>query len=175
MVIVGSVKIPFFQSKHNSTMPSSQNINGRTVTPTIVNLESVLVDSDPEEDLEEIQHEAAAEQARIEEATRAKLAAAHEHIEKKHREWKAEEAQKAKEVRKAEEEEVWKRKEEEEWVAKEKAMEQSRRQQLKVSCYCSCFLVGTDFSLQMLKQKREAKKAWWVDVDGVSTRKTVFW
>jgi len=91
----------------------------------------VLVDSDPEEDLEEIQREAAAEQARIEEAMRPKLAAAHERIEKKCRERKAEEARKAKEARKAEEEE--------ERVAKEKAMEESWRQQLKVSCYRSCF------------------------------------
>src|SRR5882724_2469370 len=112
MVIVGSVKIPFFQSKHNSTMPSSQNIDARTVTPTVVNLESVLVDSDLEEDLEEIQCEVAAKQARIEEATRAKLAAAHERIEKKCWEWKAEEARKAEEVQKAKEEEERKQKEE---------------------------------------------------------------
>ena len=110
-------------------MPSSQNIDTRTVTPTVINLETVPVDSDLEEDLEEIQCKVAAKQARIEEATRAKLAVAHEHIEKKHREWKAEEAQKAKEARKAEEEEV----------AKEKAMKESWRQQLKVSCYRSCF------------------------------------
>src|SRR5882724_11753725 len=99
-------------------MPSSQNIDTRTVTP-VVNPESVLVDSDPEEDLEEIQCEVAAEQAWIEEATRAKIAVAHKHIEKKHRERKAEEARKAKEARKAEEEEEWKQKEEEERVAKE--------------------------------------------------------
>jgi len=41
-----------------STMPSSQNIDTRTVTPTVVNPETVPVDSNPEEDLEEIQHEA---------------------------------------------------------------------------------------------------------------------
>src|SRR5882724_9776926 len=107
LLIVGSVKIPFFQSKHNSIMPSSQNIDARTVTPTVVNPESVLVDSDPEEDLKEIQREAAAEQAWIEEATRAKLAVAHERIENKGHEWKAEEARKAEEVWKAEEEEEW--------------------------------------------------------------------
>jgi len=159
MVIVGSIKIPFFQSNHTSTMPSSQNIDARTVTPTIVNPESVPVDSDPEEDLEEIQHEVAAEQARIEEAMRAKLAAAHERIEKKHRERKAEEAQKAEEAWKAEEEEEWKRKEEEEWVAKEKAMEGSRRQQLKVSCYRSCFLVRTDFSFADVETKTGGKES----------------
>ena len=132
-------------------MPSSQNIDTRTVTPTVVNLKTVPVDSDPEEDLEEIQCEVAAEQAQIEEATRAKLAAAHECIEKKRREWKAEEARKAKEVWKEEEEEEQKWKEEEEWVAKEK--EESRRQQLKVSCYRSCFLVRTDFSFADVETK----------------------
>src|SRR5882724_7495997 len=144
MVIVGSIKIPFFQSKHTSIMPSSQNIDARTVTPTVVNLESVLVDSDPEEDLKEIQCEAAAEQTRIEEVTRAKIAAAHECIEKKCQEQKVEEAEK---------EEERKRKEEEEWVAKEKALEESQRQQLKVSCHCSCFLVGTDFSFADVETK----------------------
>ena len=134
-------------------MPSSQNIDTRTVTPTVVNPESVPVVSDPEEDLEEIQCEAAAEQAQIEEVMRAKLAVAHERIEKKCRERKAEEAQKAEEARKAEEEEEQKQKEEEEQVAKEKAMEESRRQQLKVSCYRSCFLVGTDFSFADVETK----------------------
>ena len=84
MVIVGSIKIFFFQSQiSTSTMSTSQNVNARTVVPTVINPEMVPVDSDPEEDLEEIQCEAVAEQARIEEVTRAKLAAAHEHIEKK--------------------------------------------------------------------------------------------
>src|SRR5882724_11387371 len=122
MGIVGSVKIPFFQSKHTSIMPSSQNIDTRTVTPTVINPESVPVDSNLEEDLEEIQHKVVAEQARIEEATRAKIAAAHKRIEKKCWEQKAEEARKAEEVRKAEEEEERKRKEEEEQVAREKAL-----------------------------------------------------
>jgi len=44
-------------------MSSSQNVNAGTVVPSVVNPESVLVDLDLEEDLEEIQHEAAAEQA----------------------------------------------------------------------------------------------------------------
>ena len=48
---MGSIKIPFFQSNHNSTMPSSQNIDARTITPTVINPELVLVDSDLEEDL----------------------------------------------------------------------------------------------------------------------------
>jgi len=68
-------------------------------------------------DLEEIQREAAAEQAQIEEATRAKIAAAHKRIEKKRQEWKAEEAWKA--------EEVWKV--EEDRVAKEKGSEESHK------------------------------------------------
>src|SRR5882724_10286825 len=113
----------FFQShSHNATMPS-QNINARTVAP-IVNPESIPVDSDPEEDLEEIQCKAAAEQARIEEATKGKIAAAQERIEKK-RKAKEEETRKAEEIRKAEEEEVWKvvdvRKAEEDEVLWEKA------------------------------------------------------
>ena len=61
-------------------MSNFQDANTRL---SVVNPESVPVDSDSEEDLEEIQREAAAEQARIEEATRAKIAAAHERIEKK--------------------------------------------------------------------------------------------
>ena len=40
---------------HYSSMLSSQNINSGTVAPTVVNLESIPVDSDLEEDLEEIQ------------------------------------------------------------------------------------------------------------------------
>src|SRR5882724_9188135 len=79
------------------TMPS-QNINAGTVAP-VVNLESILVDLDPEEDLEVIQCEVAAEQAQIEEAAQTKLAAAREHIEKKRKE-------KEEEARKAEEEEA---------------------------------------------------------------------
>ena len=119
---MGRVKISFFQSpKYASTMSTSQNINVRTVAPTIVNPELVLVDSNPEEDPEEIQHEAAAKQARIEEVMRAKIAAAHKHIERKGREWKAEEAQKA--------EEAWKV--EEDRVAKEKASEESQKHNLK--------------------------------------------
>src|SRR5882724_6119086 len=84
-------------------MPS-QNINAGTVTP-IINPEWILVDSDLDSDLEEIQRKAVAEQVWIEEAAQARLAAACERIEKK---WKAkeEEAQKAEEVRKAEE--AWK-------------------------------------------------------------------
>src|SRR5882724_8775100 len=143
MVIVWSVKISSSNPNSTSTMSTSQNINARTVAP-VVNPESVPIDSDPEEDLEEIQREAVAEQARIEEATRAKIAAAHERIEKKCREQKAEEAWKAEEARKAEQEEERKRKEEEDRVAREKALEESRKQQLKVSCHCSCFLVRTD-------------------------------
>src|SRR5882724_12259372 len=115
-------------------MPS-QNINARTIAP-IVNPELIPVDLDPEEDLEEIQHEAAAEQARIEEAAQAKLAAAHERIEKK-RKAKEEEARKAEEAQKAEEEEAWKvadtRKAEEDEVLREKAKEDARRWQISVS------------------------------------------
>ena len=86
MVIVGSVKNFFFQKIYFSTtdiMSSSYNINTATVVPVIINLESILVDSDPEEDLKEIQCEAAAEQAQIKEAAQAKIAAACEHIKKK--------------------------------------------------------------------------------------------
>src|SRR5882724_9504619 len=125
MVIMGSIKISFFQSpNYASTMSTSQNINARTVAPTIVNLESVPVDSDLEEDLKEIQCEAAAEQAQIEEVTRAKIAMAHQHNEKKRRECKAEEAQKAEEAWKVEEEEEWKWKEVEDRVAREKALKE---------------------------------------------------
>ena len=119
-------------------MSASQNVNARTVAPTVINPESVPVDSDPEEDLEEIQHEVAAEQAWIEEATRAKIAVAHERIEKRCQERKVEEAWKA------EEDEEWKRKEEEDWVAREKALEEFWKQQLRVSCHRSCLLVRTD-------------------------------
>ena len=66
MVIVGSIKNFFFQKIYFSTtdiMSSSHNINAATVVPVVVNWESILVDSDPEEDLEEIQCEAVAEQA----------------------------------------------------------------------------------------------------------------
>ena len=90
-------------------MSLSQNINAATVTPVVINLESILVDSDPEEDLEEIQCEVAAKQVQIEEAAQARLAAARERIEKKWKAkeeearnveeaWKAEEAQKVEDV-----------------------------------------------------------------------------
>jgi len=62
-------------------MTTPQDVNART--SIIINPESIPVDSDSEADLEEIQCEAAAEQKWIEEAAQAKLAAAHEHIEKK--------------------------------------------------------------------------------------------
>jgi len=115
------------------TMTSPQNMNAGTVVPIIVNPEVVLVDSDLEDDLEEIQHEAAAEQKRIEEAVQAKLAAAHECIEKKWQERKAkeEEAQKVEEVQKAEVEEEWKWKEEEDKAIQDKA----RKRELEVSSF----------------------------------------
>ena len=50
--------------------------------PVIVNLEAIPVDSDPEEDLEQIQQDAVAKQSCIEEDTQAKLAAARECNEK---------------------------------------------------------------------------------------------
>ena len=56
----------FFQSHSQNAIMPSQNINAGTVAP-IVNPESIPVDSDLEEDLEEIQREAAAEQVWIEE------------------------------------------------------------------------------------------------------------
>ena len=99
-------------------MPS-QNINAGTVAP-IINPESIPVDSDPEEDLEEIQCEAA----------QVKLAAAHEHIKRKQKAKEEEEAQKAEEVWKAEET----RKAEEDKVVREKA----QKRQLEV---CSSFSV----------------------------------
>ena len=72
-------------------MSSSQNINAGTIIPAVVNPESIPVDSDPEEDLEQIQQEAVAKKKQIEEAVQAKFAVAHEHIEKKWQEWKARE------------------------------------------------------------------------------------
>ena len=44
------------------TMASSQNVTARTIVPVIVNPESILVDSDSEVDLEQIQQQVAAEQ-----------------------------------------------------------------------------------------------------------------
>jgi len=100
------------------------------------------VDSDPEEDLEEIQCEAAAKQAWIEEATKAKIAVAQERIKKKQKA-KEEEAQKAEEEEAWKVADAWKAKEDR--VAKDKASEESQKRQLKVSCHRSCFsLVGTD-------------------------------
>ena len=133
----------FFQiSSYTVTMPS-QNVNAGTVAP-IVNPESIPVDLDLEEDLEEIQCEAAAEQARIEEAAQAKLAAARERIERK-RKAKEEEARKAEEEEARNVADAWKA--EEDRVAKEKASEESQRRQLKMSCHRSCFsLVGTDIA-----------------------------
>src|SRR5882724_4581011 len=124
-------------------MPS-QNINAGTIAP-IINPELIPVDLDPEEDLEEIQHKAAAEQVRIEEAAQAKLAAACKCIKRK---------------RKAEEDEA----------LRKKAKEDAHRWQLSVSCrfYFILCCVGTDL-FQMLKKRKEAKKARWVDVDRVST------
>ena len=105
-----------------SIMTSPQNINTGTVAPIIVNPESILVDSDLEEDLKQIQWEAAAEQRRIEEESQARVAAAHECNEKKHQE------------QKAKEEEEEKLKEEEDKVIRDKALEEAQKQQLKVSC-----------------------------------------
>ena len=132
---MGSGKIFFFPKlPYCFIMSLPHNINPATVAPVIVNPESILVDSDLEEDLEEIQCEVVAEQAQIEEAAQARLAVAHECIEKKWKvkeeearkvveAWKAEEEeeQKVEEVRKAEEEEERKRKEEENRVVREKA------------------------------------------------------
>ena len=60
--------------------------------------------------------------------------AACECIEKKQK-VKEQEAWKAEEERRAEEEEGRKRKEEEDQVAREKALDESQKRQLKVSCY----------------------------------------
>ena len=167
MVVLGRVKISSSSPKtlpYIVTMPS-QNINARIVAP-IVNPELILVDSYLEEDLEEIQCEVLAEQAQIEEAAQAKLAAAREHIEKK-RKAKEEEPQKAEEVQKAEE--MWKA--EEDKVVREKARKRQLEVHLTTSLiflfYFIYFLKADRF--QMLQKRKEAKKAWWVDVDGVST------
>ena len=137
-------------------MSSSQNINAGTITPTVINPESILVDSDPEEDLEQIQRKVAAEQRCIKEEAQARVAVAHEHNEKKHQE------------QKAKEEEERKRKEEEDKVIRDKALEEARKWQLLVSCQL-LLLSETDL-FQMLKQQREVWKAQMVDVDRVSTR-----
>ena len=112
---------------------STQDINTGTIMPIIVNPEAILVDLDSEADLEEIQHEAAAKQKRIEEAAQAKFAAASKCIGKKQLERKVreEEEQKAKEeeMRKVEEEEAQKLKEEEDTVIREKTW----KRQLEVS------------------------------------------
>jgi len=80
---------------------------------------------------------------------------AHERIEKKQK-VKEEEAQKAEEMQKAEEEEGWKWKEEEDQVAREKALDESWKWQLKVSCYFS-FL----YSWELISSRylNKAKKA----------------
>ena len=85
---------------------------------------------------------------------------AHKHIEKKWQEQKAKEE----EEWKAEEEEVWKWKEEEDKVIREKA----RKRQLVVSSSTSFGLLETD-QFQMLQKQKEARKAQWVDIDGVGT------
>src|SRR5882724_6656822 len=133
MVIVGSVKISS-NPNSTSTMSTSQNINARTVAP-VVNLELVPVDSDLEEDLKEIQCKAAAKQAWIEEAMKAKIAAAHEHIEKKRRERKVEEA------RKAEEEEERKQKEEEARKAEEDKVVREKAQKRQLEVHSSTSLI----------------------------------
>ena len=147
---MGSIKIhlPNPQYLQTSFMSSSQNVNMGTVVPAVVNPESVLVDSDPEEDLEEIQREVAAKQVQIKEAAQARLAVACKHIEKK---WKAkeEEEQKVEEARKAEEackvEEVWKVEEEEEQKWKEEedqvVREKARKRQLEVHSSTSLIFV----------------------------------
>ena len=43
-------------------MSSAQNINAGTIVPIVINPEAIPVDSDPEEDLEEIQREVVAKQ-----------------------------------------------------------------------------------------------------------------
>jgi len=61
MAIVGSIKIdlPLPNSPTNFNMSSAQNINTGTIVPVVVNPESIPVDLDLEEDLQEIQHEVA--------------------------------------------------------------------------------------------------------------------
>ena len=121
----GASKIHFPNPQTPNLLPimsSPQNVNAGTVVPIVVNPESILVDSDLEVDLEQIQREAAAKQRKIEEVSQAKLAAACECIERKQQEWKPKE------------EEEWKWKEEEDKATWEKALEEARKQQLKVSC-----------------------------------------
>ena len=126
----GERQIFVFHSRTLQNMSSAQNINTGTIVPIVVNPEAILVDSDPEEDLEEIQHEVVAKQKQIEEAAQDKLAAAHKRIEKKRQEWKAKEEEKWK----VKEEEAQKQKEEEDKVIRDKALEEARKWQLKVSC-----------------------------------------
>jgi len=102
-------------------MTSPQNVNTRTIAPIVINLEVIPVDLDTEEELEQIQWEAAAEQRCIEEEAQARLVAAHEHNEKKCQEQKAKE----------EEEQKWK--EEEDKAIREKSLEEARKWQLLVS------------------------------------------
>ena len=111
-------------------MSSPWNANTGAVTPIVINLDLIPVDSDLEEDLEQIQQEVAAEQRQIEEIAQAKLVVAHENIKKKQQEWKVKEE----EAQKWKEEEVWKQKEEEDKVIRDKALEEAQKWQLKVSC-----------------------------------------
>ena len=123
----------FFQNTifHSAPeMSSSQNINTGTITPTVINPDSIPVDLDLEEDLEQIQQEAAAEQRLIEEEAQARVAVARECNEKKCQEWKVKEE----EEQKLKEEEEWKQKEEEDKEIRDKALEEARKQQLVVSC-----------------------------------------
>jgi len=65
MVIMGASKFLLPIPKSTGIMSSSQNINVRTVAPTIINPESVLVDSIQRRISKRSNAEAAAEQARI--------------------------------------------------------------------------------------------------------------
>jgi len=103
-------------------MSSSQNINTGTITPVIVNPESIPVDSDPEEDMEQIQREVAANQRHIEEESQAKVAVACECNEKKCQE------------QKVKEEEERKQKEEEDKAMREKDLEEAQKRQVPLCC-----------------------------------------
>src|SRR5882724_2112999 len=142
MVIMGASKFSSSQKilPHCFIMSPSQNINAATIAPVAINPESIPMDSDPEQDLKEIQHEVVAKQAQIEKAGQARSAAAQEHIEKK---WKVkeEEAQKVEEAWKAEEvwkvEETWK--EEEDKVVREKAWKRQLEVRLSTSLFFFLF------------------------------------
>ena len=138
--VVGSINTSNCCLKITSTLNQSNAATTNTLVSEIP--ESIQIDSELEEDMEQIQHAMEAAQHKIEQDQKVKLKEAKAHIKKKCEDW-----------------EDQKKKEEKEQASKEKAEEEAWKRQLSVRPGIPLYswkLTG----FQMLQKQKDVHRAW---------------